>query len=54
MKKLLKNCGYGGQTDMAKHVEAANDVIKPMVTASVSGSKMSSRMVRNVMKNLKV
>ena len=51
MRKLLKKCGYGEQTDMAKHVEAANDVVKPMVTASVRGSKMSSRMVRKVMKH---
>ena len=31
---------------MVKHVEAAGDVIKPLVTARVGVSKVSSRMVR--------
>ena len=46
LRGLLRNCGYDEQTDMVKHVEAAGDVIRPMVTARVGGSKMSSRMVR--------
>ena len=46
LRSLLKKCGYGEQTDMMKYIEAADNVIRPMVTASVSESKMSSRMVR--------
>ena len=46
LRRLLRNCGYDEQTDMVKHVEAAGDVIRPMVTARVGGSKVSSRMVR--------
>ena len=46
LRRLLRKCGYDEQTDMVKHVEAAGDVIRPMVTARVGGSKMSSRMVR--------
>ena len=46
MRSLLKKCGYGEKTDMAKYIEAADNVIRPMVTASFSDSKMSSRMVR--------
>ena len=45
LRLLLKKCGYGEQTDMVKHVEAAESVIRPMITARVSGSKMSTRMV---------
>ena len=46
LRRLLRKCGYDEQTDMVKHVEAAGDVIRPMVTACVGGSKESSRMVR--------
>ena len=46
LRRLLSMCGYGEQTDMFKHLEAAGDVIRPMVTAAVGGSKESSRMVR--------
>ena len=46
LRRLLRKCGYDEQTDMVKHVEAAGDVIRPMVTARVGGSKMSSRMVK--------
>ena len=46
LRRLLRKCGYDEQTDMVKHVEAAGDVIRPMVTARVGGSKVSSRMVR--------
>jgi hypothetical protein len=46
LRRLLRKCGYDEQTDMVKQVEAAGDVIRPLVTACVSGSKMSSRMVR--------
>ena len=45
LRRLLRKCGYDEQTDMVKHVEAAGDVIRPLVTACVSGSKESSRMV---------
>ena len=48
LRRLLRKCGYDEQTDMVKHVEAAADVIRPMVTACVGGSKVSSRMVRFV------
>jgi hypothetical protein len=46
LRRLLRKCGYDEQTDMVKHVEAAGDVIRPMVTSCVGGSKVSSRMVR--------
>jgi hypothetical protein len=46
LRRLLSKCGYDERTDMVKHVEAAGDVIRPMVTARVGGSKVSSRMVR--------
>ena len=46
LRRLLSKCGYDERTDMVKHVEAAGDVIRPMVTACVGGSKVSSRMVR--------
>ena len=46
LRRLLRKCGYDEQTDMVKHIEAAGDVIRPMVTARVGGSKVSSRMVR--------
>ena len=48
LRGLLRKCGYDEQTDMVKQVEAAGDVIRPMVTACVGGSKVSSRMVRFV------
>ena len=47
LRRLLKKCGYGENTDMVKHIEAARDVVRPMVTAAVNGSKDSTRMVRN-------
>ena len=46
LRRLLSMCGYGEQTDMFKNLEAAGNVIKPLVTAALSGSKESSRMVR--------
>ena len=46
LRSLSKKCGYREQTDMMKYIEAAYNVIRPMVTASVSESKMSSMMVR--------
>ena len=46
LRRLLSMCGYGEQTDMFKHTEAAGNVIRPMVTAAVGESRGSSRMVR--------
>jgi hypothetical protein len=46
LRRLLRKCGYDKQTDMVKQVEAAGDVIRPLVTARVGGSTVSSRMVR--------
>ena len=46
LRRLLTKCGYGNQTDMFKHVEAAGNVIRPLVSAVVEGSRESSRMVR--------
>ena len=51
LRKLLRKCGYGEQADIVKHVEAAWNVLRPMVSAAASGSKMSTRMVRNITKN---
>ena len=44
LRRLLRKCGYDEQTEIVKHLEAAGDVIRPMITARVGGSKVSSRM----------
>ena len=45
LRRLMKNCGYDENTDMVKHIEAAMDVLKPLVTSNVGDNRESSRMV---------
>ena len=47
LRRLLTKCGYGENTDMVKYIEAAKEVVRPMVKAVLNGSKDSTRMVRN-------
>ena len=41
----MRKCGYDENADMVKHIEAAMDILKPLVTSVVGDSRESSRMV---------